>query len=99
MIRVAAGVPAAWVTAGPGVSVKRLPTYHGVLDLSLRAESADAVRLRVSGDLAVPPGGIVVCSPLDRLLRAVSVNGRPLAAHTAATATVREFPADILLEY
>ena len=95
----AAGVPAAWVTAEPGVSVKRLPTYHGVLDLSLRAEGADAVRLRVSGDLAVPPGGIVVCSPLARPLRAVSVNGRPLAAHTADTATVREFPADILLEY
>ncbi len=95
----AAGVPAAWATAEQGVSVKRLPTYHGVLDLSLRAEGADALRVRVSGDLAVPPGGLVVTSPLDRPLRKVTVNGRPLAAHTATSATVREFPADILLGY
>jgi len=32
-------VPAAWVASEHGVTVKRLPTYHGVLDLSLRAES------------------------------------------------------------
>src|SRR5205823_4389519 len=61
----AAGVPAAWATAEQGVSVKRLPTYYGVLDLSLRAEGANMVRVRVSGDLVVPPGGLVVTSPLE----------------------------------
>jgi hypothetical protein len=95
----AAGVPAAWVTAEHGVSVKRLPTYHGVLDYSLRAEGADAVRLRLGGDLDVPPGGIVIMSPLDRPLREVVVNGQPLAAHAADSAVVREFPAEVLLQY
>jgi len=94
-----AGLPAAWVATEHGVSVKRLPTHHGVLDLSVRAESADAVRVRVSGDLDVPPGGLVVISPLARPLREVTVNGRLLAAHTADSAVVREFPADVRLEY
>jgi len=94
-----AGLPAAWVATEHGVSVKRLPTYHGVLDLSVRAESADAVRVRVSGDLDVPPGGLVVTSPLARPLRKVTVNGRSLAAHAADSAVVREFPADVRLEY
>ncbi len=95
----AAGVPAAWATAEQGISVKRLPTYYGVLDLRLRAEGADALRVRISGDLAVPPGGIVLSSPLARPLRKVTVNGRPLATHTATSATVREFPANIVLGY
>ncbi len=95
----AAGVPAAWATAEQGISVKRLPTYYGVLDLSLRAEGANMVRVRVSGDLVVPPGGLVVTSPLARPLRKVTVNGRPLAAHDADSAIVREFPADVRLEY
>ncbi len=95
----AAGVPAAWATAEQGISVKRLPTYYGVLDLRLRAEGADALRVRVSGDLVVPPGGIVLSSPLARPLRKVTVNGRPLATHTATSATVREFPANIVLGY
>src|SRR5204863_2086969 len=94
-----AGLPAAWVATEHGVSVKRLPTHHGVLDLSVRAESADAVRVRVSGDLDVPPGGLVVTSPLARPLRKVTVNGRSLAAHAADSAVVREFPADALLQY
>jgi len=70
-----------------------------VLDLSLRAEGANMVRVRVSGDLVVPPGGLVVTSPLARPLRKVTVNGRPLAAHDADSAIVREFPADVRLEY
>ncbi|HUE29689.1 MAG TPA: discoidin domain-containing protein [Verrucomicrobiae bacterium] len=94
-----AGLPAAWVTSEHGVSVKRLPTYHGVLDMSLRAEGADTVRVRLSGDLDVPPGGLVVTSPLARPLRAVTVNGRPLAVHAADSAVVRQFPADVRLEY
>ena len=87
------------MTAEQGISVKRLPTYYGVLDLRLRAEGADALRVRISGDLAVPPGGIVLNSPLARPLRKVTVNGRPLATHTATSATVREFPANIVLGY
>ena len=54
----AAGVPAAWISAPGGVSVKRMPTPWGLLEYSL-AKAGNSVRLRVGGTLAVPPGGLV----------------------------------------
>jgi hypothetical protein len=96
---VAAGVPAAWVTGGPGVTVKRLPTHHGVLSYRLRADGAGVVRLSLSGDLAVPPGKIVVPSPLPEPLRAVTVNGTPVETFTAAGAVIGECPAEVVLRY
>jgi len=95
----AAGVPAAWVRDEPGVVVKRLPTHYGVLNYTLRADGPDAVRLRLSGDLAVPSGKIVVSSPLPRPLRSVKVNGKPVDTFTADGAVVGEFPADVVLGY
>ncbi|HKI04400.1 MAG TPA: coagulation factor 5/8 type domain-containing protein [Thermoanaerobaculia bacterium] len=54
----AEGVPAAWISASGGVAVRRLPTPWGLLDYSLTSEG-NAVRLKVGGDVKVPPGGIV----------------------------------------
>jgi hypothetical protein len=96
---VAGGVPAEWVMSDEGVRVRRLPTHWGVLNYTLRGESADEVRLRLSGDLALPPGKIVVQSPLARPLRAVLVNGKSIETFTAEHATVGEFPADVVLRY
>jgi hypothetical protein len=95
----AAGVPAEWVTSAPGVTVKRLPTYYGILGMTLAAEDADTVRVRLSGDLTMPPGKIVLHSPLARPLRAVSVNGRALEDVRADAAVIGEFPADVQLRY
>jgi hypothetical protein len=96
----AAGVPAEWLAGGgSGVGVKRLPTYFGVLTYTLRPEGDGALRLRLSGDLSVPPGGIVLMPPLPRALGAVTVNGTPLADFSATAATIHEFPADVVLEY
>src|SRR5262245_34394511 len=95
----AAGVPARWVTSEAGVGVKRLPTHHGVLSYTLRAEGPDTVRLRLSGDLAVPPGQIVVKSPLERPLRSLTVNGQTADTFTADAAMVGECPADVVLGY
>jgi F5/8 type C domain-containing protein len=95
----AAGVPAEWVTAEGGVTVKRLPTYYGVLGMTLRAEDGDTVRVRLSGDLAMPPGRLVVRSPLARPLRSVSVNGRAVREFRPDEVVVGEFPADVQLRY
>jgi hypothetical protein len=96
---VAAGVPEAWVASEPGVVVKRLPTYYGVLSYSLRNEEVNRLRLKLSGDLSVPPGNIVLQPPLPQPLKAVTVNGKPIETFTADSATVSEFPADVVLEY
>jgi hypothetical protein len=96
---VGAGVMPEWVTADPGVVVKRLPTHYGVLNYSARATGPDTVRIRLAGDLTVPPGGIVVVSPLARPLRGVRVNGRAVASGGDAALVVREMPAEVVFEY
>ena len=95
----AAGLPGDWVMSDSGVGVKRLPTYYGVLSYTLRREAPDALRLRVSGDLTVPPGDIVIRPPVPQPLTAVTVNGRPVQTFTADSATIGEFPADVVLQY
>jgi len=94
----AAGVPEAWLRKGGRVRVTRLPTWWGRVSYSLRGEG-DRVHLSVSGDLQVPPGGIVIASPLDRPLRSVSVDGRTSREFDASRATLRAVPAEVVLGY
>ena len=92
-----AGISPEW--AARGVSVRRLPTTSGVLSYTLRVEGPDTVRVRLAGDLAVPPGGLVITSPLDRPIRRATVDGKAIAKVTASTATVDRCPADVVLHY
>jgi hypothetical protein len=96
---VGAGVPAAWVTGGAAVTVRRLPTYYGVLSYDLRAVGPDTVRLKLWGDVSPPPGKIVVASPFDRPITGVSVNGRPVSTFTGGAAVIDGCPADVYLRY
>jgi hypothetical protein len=96
---IGAGIPAAWVTSPEGVTVKRLPTWHGTLNYRMTMSDPDTLHLRLSGDVTVPPGRIIVHSPLDRPLRGLKVNNRTLETFTATTATVDQFPAEVELEY
>ena len=95
----AAGVAPEWVTTDPGIVVKRLPTHYGVLGMTIHATAPDAVRVRLSGDVTVPPGKIVLRSPLPRPLHGVTVNGRPLETFTENEAVIGDFPADVTLKY
>ena len=100
----AAGVPQEWALDRVGIGVQRLPSYYGVLSYTLKPESTSTddhpqLRLQLSGDLDVPPGGIVVRSPLKRPLSHVVVNGRRLESFSPHEAVIRTFPADIVLSY
>ncbi len=95
----AAGVPSDWLATEPGVGVKRLPTYYGVLNYTLVRTGEHALYAKIGGDLNVPPGGIVVMPPLPRPLTAVTVNGVPVTDFAPDGVTVRIFPADVRLEY
>ena len=57
------------------------------------------VRVRLTGDLAVPPTTIVLEPPLPQPLKAVTVNGKAVSSFDPAHATVSTFPADVVLEY
>jgi hypothetical protein len=96
---IAAGVPGDWVMNDSGVAVTRLPTHYGVLNYSLQSAGSNALRLKLSGDIGLPPGGIVIRPPLPQPLKAVIVNDKPIQTFVADAATIGEFPADILLEY
>lgn len=96
---IAAGVPSVWTSSEPGITVKRLPTYYGILNYTLRPDGPNTLRLSLSGDLTLPPGNIVVQPPLPQPLKAVTVNGKPSQTFTAEAATISEFPAEVTLEY
>jgi hypothetical protein len=95
----AAGIPADWVASEEGLTLKRLPTHYGVLHYTLRSAGPDALQMRLWGDLTLPPGRIVVQPPLPRPLTAVSVNGAAVDTFTATSATIGEFPAEVVLTY
>ena len=92
----AAGVPASWLDAG-AVGVTGLPTYYGTLDLHLHRDGAGTLVVSVGGDLAVPPGGIVLRPPLSRRLVSVEVNGRAVTPFDADGVTILACPARVIL--
>jgi hypothetical protein len=94
----AAGVPASWLAGDAPIGVRRLPTHYGVLSYTLQREGPTALRLRLAGDLGVPPGGIVLQPPLPAALTSVTANGHPVAFDPDRV-RIDEFPADVLLEY
>ena len=94
---IAAGVPTEWLESPGGVSVKHLPTYHGALNYSLWREAPGTMRLKLTGDIVLPPGKIVLRPPVA--LRGLTVNGKVSTLFDADHATITEFPADVLLSY
>lgn len=93
----AAGVPVAWL-ADPGVRVRGLPTRHGRLDFTLRADGPDRVRATCGGT-AHPPGGVVLVSPGGRPLVAVRVDGRAPALTDPHRVHLTALPATVELLY
>ena len=96
---IGAGIPAAWVENTEGVAIKRMPTWHGTLNYRMAMAGSDTLRMQLAGDVTVPPGGIILHSPLDRPLREVLVNRLPITTFTANVITLGQFPADLELRY
>lgn len=98
---IGAGIRDAWVRESPGIAVRGLPTYYGALDYAMTAESSgpESVRVRISGSLRVPPGGIVVQSPYPRPLREALLDGARVAPNSAGEIVLRRVPADLTLRY
>src|SRR5438046_2040534 len=95
---VAAGIPAEWLEAEGGVGVDGLPTWYGTRGFTLRRNGdAEDMDLTLTGDVMMPPGGIVVRPPGDAPLRAVVVNGEPTTRFTGTQATIEAHPAKVRL--
>jgi hypothetical protein len=96
---IGAGLPREWVENSTGVTVKCLPTYYGHLNYSLYSGEPGELRLSLSGDLIVPPGKIVLQPPLGGPLKTMTVNGKDLNTFDAQSASITEFPAEVVLKY
>jgi hypothetical protein len=89
-----AGVPAEWLRAAGGVSLRGLRTRWGRLDLAMREEKGD-LRVSVAGELQIPPGGLAVRPPLAVRPRRVTVGGKAVP-FSGTELVVRKVPAEIL---
>jgi hypothetical protein len=96
---VGAGLLSGWVLSDNGVIVRRLPTYYGTLNYSIRPRGDRELVVAMTGDIALPPGRIVLCSPLDQPLTGVTVNGRESRNFTKREAVIHQFPATVVLRY
>ena len=86
----AAGLPANWLDDG-GITVAGLPTPYGALNYTLR-QDGEVVVMEIGEGLTVPVGGLVLRPPLPRGVKAVAINGEPVAA---GPVVVRSLPARV----
>jgi hypothetical protein len=93
-----AGIQAAWMKDPDGIRIGGLPTYYGTLRFTMKPEG-NAIAVRIEDSITVPPGGIVLRSPLNEPLRRVTVNGKLVAPHSPQEVVLRSLPAYVVLEY
>jgi hypothetical protein len=91
-----AGIAEAWLEE-PGVAVRGLSTWWGVLTFVARREG-ERVRVAIGEGVRVPPGGIVVVSPRQRPPSRATVDGVSVTPDGSGSVTVRRVPADVAFE-
>ncbi|MCX8071919.1 MAG: discoidin domain-containing protein [Candidatus Binatia bacterium] len=90
---VGAGIPRDWVEAGVGV--RRLPTHYGILHFRAEAVDGGHWKVRIGGDLQMPPGRVVLQLPVPPPLREARVNGRAIADLDPKEVRIGELPAEV----
>jgi len=92
---VGAGVPGDWASEAGGVRARGLLTRWGGLDVEIAA-AGDSVRVRLEGDLEIPPGGLVVLSPLEAPVTAARIGSRAVEVSPVGEVVVESLPAVIV---
>ncbi len=92
------GIREQWVRDPAGVEVKNLPTHYGTLNYRMQMQDGRVI-VDLTGDLRMPPGRLVVRSPLAAELEGVQVNGRKLESFTSRRIFLHTFPARLILRY
>jgi hypothetical protein len=94
---IGAGIKEDWVKQDPGVRVSNLSTAYGPLSYDMRA-NGNTVILNLRQGIKLPPGGIVVWSPLNQPILSAAVDGVP-APVKGAEIRVRKVPAVVTIRY
>jgi hypothetical protein len=94
---IGAGVRDDWVKQDPGVRVTNLNTAYGPLNYDMRA-TGNTVIVNLRAGIKLPPGGIVVWSPLSQPILSAAVDGVP-AGVKGAEIRVRKLPSVVTIRY
>ena len=91
----AAGVAPEWLE-GEGVRVSDLPVRWGRLSYHARRQPSGALRFDIGG-MVKREAGIILRPPLDGVIAAVTMNGRPCSSFTRSEVRVPRLPASLLV--
>jgi hypothetical protein len=94
---IGAGVREEWVKEDPGIRVSNLSTEYGPLNYDMRAIGR-IVTVNLRTGLRMPPGGVVIYSPLDQPILSASVDGQ-LAPVKGAEVRIRKLPSTVTIRY
>jgi hypothetical protein len=94
---IGAGVRDEWVKEDPGVKVSNLSTEYGPLNYDMRAIGR-VVTINLRTGLRMPPGGLVIYSPLEQPILSAAVDGVP-APVKGQEVRVRKLPAIVTIRY
>jgi F5/8 type C domain len=95
---IGAGIPEKWLDDSTGVAVQNLPTRYGNVSYSMKKVS-ERVMVRLSGDVRVPGGKIIVISPRSLPVSSVRVDGKKSGSFNAGQVAVEHVPATIEMFY
>ncbi|MGR9107893.1 MAG: discoidin domain-containing protein [Gammaproteobacteria bacterium] len=96
---VAAGIPFDWLDAEDGVAVRDLPTWYGRLGFEIRTNGAAGFEIALTGDITVPPGGIILQPPCPEPLKEIVINGRYHAISDPTEVHLNECPATVTVRW
>jgi hypothetical protein len=91
---IGAGVPARWL-AGDGIVARRLPTYYGALDLSMRLDPSGVLHVSVGGELGSSLSAIILRPPLAGPLSQVEIDGAAVQRFERDQVTLTRWPAEV----
>ncbi len=94
---IGAGVRDEWVKEPPGIKVSNLSTEYGPLNFDMSG-LGKIVTINLRAGIRMPPGGIVVYSPLDQPILSAAVDGVPVAIR-GAEVRVRKLPSIVTIRY
>ncbi len=94
---IGAGVRDEWVQEPPGIKVSNLSTEYGPLNYDMSGVGK-VVTINLRSGIRMPPGGIVIYSPLDQPILSAAVDGVATAVR-GAEVRVRKLPSIVTIRY
>jgi hypothetical protein len=95
---IGSGILEDWIDSKEGISITNLPTYYGTLNYSSKSEGNDVV-FKISGDIKIPKGKIILKSPRSLEIKQVLINNRITKNFKKREVIIDEFPATVILRY